>query len=84
MKEMKNKKNTLNNNSNCFEPLPIVGQVALTGTALPNVTIFLREEYSMLSTGSDFTIDSNDKNTRQILHRHISQFEKAWETLAQK
>lgn len=57
---------------------------SLTGTLLPSITIFLREDYSMTSTGSDFTLDSNDKTTQQILDKHTTKFSKAWETLAKK
>lgn len=87
MKEVKNKKKELDNKNNFFQPSPTVRQAEqqrLTGTALASVTVFLRQEYSMISTGSDFTIDSNDETIRQILDRHMSQFSEAWKTLGQK
>lgn len=59
-------------------------QGSLTGTASPSIAIFLREEYSMTSTGSDFTLDSNDETTRQILDRHTAKFSEVWKTLAEK
>ena len=79
---MTNKKEKLSRKDSFYEQLPEQG--SLTGTALASVAIFLREEYSMVPTGSDFTLDSNEETTRQILDRHTAKFSEAWKTLAQK
>ena len=79
---MKDKKEKLSKKERFYEQLPEQGN--LTGTALASVAIFLREEYSMLPTRSEVTLDSNDETTRQILDRHTAKFSKAWKTLAQK
>lgn len=79
---MNDKKERLSEKDHFYEQSPEQG--SLTGTALASVAIFLREEYSMISTGSDFTLDSNDETMRQILDRHTAKFSRAWKTLAEK
>lgn len=63
---------------------PPMEQGTLTGTALVSVGIFLQEVHAFTSTGSAYTIDSNEETTRQILDRHMNTFSEAWEALADR